>query len=257
MSQVADNRQPGPAQALAGHADHFPVFNYDQSRYLTRKKLARAVALRGFFFHTFLRVEVFGLEHIPSTGPGLVMMNHRAGIDPVVMQGTVYPRALCIMSKTENFRIPVVNELMRFWGCYPIRRDIVDRRALDYTLRILRAGELVLIAPEGTRSDALQPAKDGLAFLAVKGNAAVIPVGIRGTREAVDSWRRLRPARISVTFGRAFRFRVDSKGQGHRRDLGHMTNEAMYQLAALVDEPQRGVYSDLSQATTDTLEFVT
>ena len=56
MSQVADNRQPGPAQALAGHADHFPVFNYDQSRYLTRKKLARAVVLRGFFFHTFLRV---------------------------------------------------------------------------------------------------------------------------------------------------------------------------------------------------------
>jgi 1-acyl-sn-glycerol-3-phosphate acyltransferase len=264
--------EPNPVNSSPGRDDdHFPVFGYDQSRYLARKKIARAIALRGFFFHTFVRVETHGLEHIPASGGGLVMMNHRGGLDPIVMQGAVYPRALCVMSKIENFRIPAVNQMMRFWGCYPIRREIMDRRALDYTLRILRAGELALIAPEGHRANALQPAKEGIAFLAVKANAAVIPVAIRGTREAADCWRRLRPARITVTFGRAFRFRTDSpvntvgtvengtegKTRSRRRDLALMTTESMYQLAALVDEAQRGAYSDLSKSTTDTLEFLT
>ena len=234
----------------------FPVFDHDQAYYHARQRWSRAIALRGFLFHSLLRVETHGLANIPREGGGLLMMNHRAALDPVVMQGVVFPRTLCVMSKIENFRIPAVQQMMRLWGCYPIERATLDRRALDYTLRILRAGELVLIAPEGHRADALQPARDGLPFLATRADGFVIPVGLRGTRGVAASWQRLRPARIDVTFGRPFRFRSAGKMPARRRDLAIMTTEAMYQLAALLDAPQRGIYSDLSKSTTDTLEFL-
>src|SRR5579872_1633805 len=116
--------------------DNFPVFEHSQRRYLIWKWLGRRFALRGLLFHTLLSVETHHMELIPASGPTLLMMNHQGGIDPVVLMGAVGPRYLCVMSKIENFRIPVIARLIRLWGSYPIRRGIIDRRALDYTLRL-------------------------------------------------------------------------------------------------------------------------
>ena len=119
---------------------------------------------------------------------------------------------------------------------------------------------MALIAPEGTRSDALQEAKDGLTYLALKSGAAIVPVGIRGTRTAdqrLKARQFLPPTPITLTFGRAFRFKAQASARVPRDQMAQMTREAMLQLAALVDPPQRGFYADLSQTTTDTLEFVT
>jgi len=241
-------------------ADNFPVFTRSQRQYLGWKRFGRAIALRGLLFHSVISVSTINRHLIPTSGPTLIMMNHQGGLDPVVVMGAVGPRYLCVMSKIENFGVPFVSFIMRRWGCYPIRRGLVDRRALEYTLKILAEGEMVLIAPEGTRSDALQEAKDGLAYLAIKSGAAIVPVGLRGTREAdrrLKARRFLPPTPVSLTFGRAFRFKARAEDRVPRAQMAQMTREAMYQLAALLDESQRGFYADLSQATTDTLDFVT
>lgn len=196
------------------------------------------------------------MAQIPTSGPTLLMMNHMGGADPIVLMGAVGPRYLASMSKIENFDIPVLGPLMRLWGAYPIMRGEVDRRALEFTIKLLREGELVLIAPEGTRQAEMSEAKDGLAYLAVKANAVIVPVGLEGTREFFGNLKRLRRTTITLNFGRPFRFRTDGRQRVPRPELAHMTREAMYQLASLVHPDRRGFYSDLSQATTDRLEFL-
>lgn len=250
MSEVATPRLPEKTRR-----ERFPVFEHDQQRYLVWKRLFRTILLRGIVFHTITKVDVRGLEYIPASGPTLLMMNHRSNVDPFIVLGAVGPRYASAMSKVENFRIPIMGRLIRMWGVYPVRRGIVDRRAIEYTLRLLRAGEMVLLAPEGHRHPTMQKARDGLAYMAVRTGATVVPVGLTGTREFDSYWRRFRRAYMTLTCGHAFRFKGGPDTP--REALARMTQEAMYQLAPLVAESQRGVYSDLSQATTDTLEFVT
>lgn len=250
MSEVAT-----PSASKESRRERFPVFEHDQGRYLVWKRLFRAIILRGLVFHTIARVETSHLDFIPASGPTLLMMNHRSNVDPFIVLGAVGPRYACAMSKIENFRIPIMGRLIRMWGVYPVRRGIADRRAIEYTLRLLRDGEMVLLAPEGHRHPTMQKARDGLAYMAVRTGATIVPVGLSGTREFDSYWRRFRRARMTLTCGRPFKFKGGADTP--REILAHMTQEAMYQLAPLVDESLRGVYSDLSQATTETLEFVT
>ncbi len=238
----------------------FRVFDEDQRRYTAWRTFCRAVLLRTLAFHILVTVKSEGMtEHLPSSGPTLLMMNHSGGIDPIVLMGVVGPRFVVAMSKIENYRVPVLGGLMRLWGTYPLLRGEVDRRALDFTIKLLNDGELVLIAPEGTRQPAMIEAKDGITYLALKTNAAIVPVGLEGTRNFAPNLKRLRRTPLTVTFGRAFRFRSGEKsGRARvpRSEMAQMTREAMYQLAMLVSPERRGFYADLSQATTDTLEFI-
>ncbi len=81
-------------------------------------------------------------------------------------------------------------------------------------------------------------------------------MGIDGTREFWRNLKHLRRTRITVKIGRAFRFRTNGRERIPRAEMSHMTQEAMYQLGMLLPEHLRGFYSDLSRATTETIEFM-
>lgn len=227
-----------------------------QDRHLFWRHLFRDVALRGIAFPLLAKVRVNHLERIPADGPTLIIVNHRAGIDPAVMMGGVVPRFVVPMSKTENFNIPVLGWIMHRWGVYAIHREQIDRTALQLTIDLLKSGELILIFPEGTRQPAMIEAKDGLTYVAAKSGAVVVPIGLDGTRDFVPNLKRLRRTPITANVGRPFRFKTHGQQHIPRRELARMTEEAMYQLALLIPAERRGYYSDISKATTDTLEFV-
>jgi 1-acyl-sn-glycerol-3-phosphate acyltransferase len=139
----------------------------------------------------------------------------------------------------------------------PVRREEVDRRAIQQTLEVLRAGEIVLVAPEGTRGPALKQGKEGVAYLASRSGAPVVPVAVDGTEgfpalRFSSAWRK---SGALIRFGRPFRYRPAYQ-HAERQQLRQMTDEALYALAALLPEARRGAYSDLSQATQETLEFI-
>jgi 1-acyl-sn-glycerol-3-phosphate acyltransferase len=203
-----------------------------------------------------IKIDVEGLENIPSSGPTLLVMNHIAAIDPVVVTGAAVPRYVVPMSKVENYRHPLFGLIARVWGVYPVRRGEIDRQALASTIELLHQERPVLIAPEGTRQPALAEAKDGMTYVALKANAVLVPVGIDGTHNFLHALKHLHRAHVTVKFGRPFRFRTDHRPRIPRDDMRQMTQEAMYQLAALLPDYRRGVYSDLSQMTTDYLDFV-
>jgi 1-acyl-sn-glycerol-3-phosphate acyltransferase len=162
------------------------------------------------------------------------------------------------MTKIENARNPLLKPFVDWWGSYTVNRGEVDRKALLNSIELVKSGQLILIAPEGTRQpNGLSEAKDGLAFIATKADAVIIPTGISGAIGWDSKLKRFQRPRINITFGRPFRFKINEQGRIPREELSAMSHEAMYQLAlAIKDTTMRGAYSDVSKATTHYLEFI-
>lgn len=231
-----------------------PAYNH-AAHETTRRFLRFLIRVIGFNFLAKLST-VEGLENIPASGPALLMMNHIAFVDSLTVMH-VSPRQIVPMAKVEVYDYPGIGIFPRLWGVIPVRREEFDRRALQGALDVLEAGEMVLIAPEATRSNQLQDGKEGVAYLASRANVPVVPIGIDGSPgfPAFRTSKRWKGPGISVRFGRPFRYHP-LPGRPDRYQLRLMTNEAMYMLASLLPEHRRGVYSDLSKATQETLELL-
>ncbi len=209
---------------------------------------------------TFCKVEVSGLENVPRQGATSLMINHVSYLDPIVVTYSIPFRYVISLSKAENFDIPLVSWFLKQWGSYPIHRGDYDRKALMQTMALMQSGQLVLMAPEGTRHpDGLLPAKDGLAYVATKADAVIVPTAICGANDWRRRFKRLRRAYARVVFGRPFRFCTDGQRRIPRQQLSRMSAEAMYQLAQTIPDNYahlRGFYSDIENAKTDYIEFV-
>jgi 1-acyl-sn-glycerol-3-phosphate acyltransferase len=226
-----------------------------QPKFAWRRRLMRG--LIDVVFHIIFRWEITGLENIPNSGSSLLMMNHITLLDPILCMGAVKNRFVIPMTKVENLENPLTAPFVRWWGSYSINRGEIDRKALMNSIELLKSGQLILIAPEGHRHpEGLSQPKDGFAYIATKADAVIIPATINGAVGWQSAFRLARP-KIRVNFGKPFKFKTGPNGRVSREDLTPMMDEAMYQMAmAVTDETRRGVYSDLSKATTDHLEFV-
>ncbi|MCU0513353.1 MAG: 1-acyl-sn-glycerol-3-phosphate acyltransferase [Anaerolineae bacterium] len=242
---------------MSDHVEAVAAYLARQPVYDRRRRWLHAF-LRGLV-DTLSRGEITGLEHLPPAGGTILMMNHASAIDPVLCTRLVATRYVITMAKRETLRNPPIALFNALWGNFTVQRGLVDRSALHSTIELLRQGQMVLIAPEGTRNRAgLGPPRDGVAYVAARAEAWVVPVAVVGTDHWWQRLLTLRPARWRVHCGRAFRFRLPPGGKISRADRDRMMQEAMYQLA-LAMPPEyaryRGVYHDVAQATTTTLLF--
>ncbi len=130
-------------------------------------------------FGILFSIRVEGLEHVSASGAAIISPNHRTAWDPPVVS-TLLARPLRHMAKAELF--PTLGFVLRRVGSYPVRRQAVDMHAIRHSLTLLKAGRLICIFPEGTRSRSgtLGEAKSGAARLSLQTGAPVIPVGISG-----------------------------------------------------------------------------
>lgn len=208
-----------------------------------------------FLMWLLLRMEVRGLEHIPSEGTVILAISHTNFLDPVLVMA-VCPRPLEAISKLENIRLFFFGPLIKMYGAIFIRRGTVDRKGLHAAIEVLKRGEVLLIAPEGTRSGVgrLQKGRGGLAYLAARTGALIVPVGIVGVEGFWHNLPRLRRTPVEIVLGRPFRFVTRGRSLD-RRALAQMTTETMYQLAATLPPERRGLYADLEAATEEWIEF--
>lgn len=209
-----------------------------------------------FGYWLLLRLQVQGLENVPARGPVIIMINHVHSLDPFVVVAAL-PRQVTAMSKIENFSIPVWGWIFKLYGAIPVRRGQVDRKALKQALQVLKSDTMLLLAPEGTRSPnrALQPAHNGLAYVAHRSDAVIVPTAITGTPNFGQHLKRLRRTPVQIKLGRPFYLRAKTR-RLERETLSAMTTEAMYQLAALLPADYRGVYADLGQASENYVQFL-
>lgn len=230
---------------------------YQHARWEPRRRVLRWL-LKWIGFTLFAKLDhVEGLENVPPKGPAILMINHIAFIDPIVVMH-VMPRNIVPLAKIEVFDYPVVGIFPRLWKVIPVRREEVDRRAVQQVLEVLGAGEIVLVAPEGTRAPQLSKAREGIAYLSSRSGAPIVPVAVEGTpgfpavRFISPAWKT--PGAV-VRFGKPFRFQSHLR-RPDREQLHQMTDEAMYILAAMLPEHRRGYYGDLSKATQETIEWI-
>jgi len=204
----------------------------------------------GWLFSLLSRVEVVGAEHIPMEGGCLLVLNHISRLDtPVLLVASprrIYPLAA---DKYKNF--PIFNWLLKISDVVWINRAEFDREALLKSIDVLKRGDMLGIAPEGTRSrdSALHKGKPGVAFLAARTGVSIIPVGITGTQSMLQDFLRLRRMRIRVTFGEPFR--LPKYGKLSTDELAAATDLIMSRVAALLPPTYRGVYaSTVAQSLT-------
>ncbi len=132
-----------------------------------------------------------GAENLPAEGPAIIVVNHKALVDPVVV-GMVCDRPLRYMAKKELFRSPALRWLITTLGAFPVERGAGDRQALETSLAVLAAGGVLLMFPEGHRyrDDAVHDFLPGVGLIAVRSGAPVVPAATKGTAQM---WRDGRP----------------------------------------------------------------
>ena len=227
---------------------------YEHRKYELRRGILKWL-IRNFALRLLVKLDrVMGVENVPAEGPALLMINHIAFVDPIVVMGCM-PRNIVPMAKIEAYHYPIIGVFPGLWSCIPVRRQEADRRALRMAMDVLEAGEIVLVAPEGTRGPALQSGKEGVAFLAYHTQSPIIPVAVEGTVGFPSlfpiGWDR--PGAM-IRVGPAFRFKRQPR-RPDRAMLRKMTDQAMYILASLLLPERRGVYADSASARTDTIDF--
>ena len=133
------------------------------------------------------RVGVEGpIERIPREGPLIIASNHLSNADGVIVGGWLTPalgRRIHWLGKREMLEWPILGTMARHGSVHPIDRGGADVEAFRLAQRILDEGHVLVVFPEGTRSTTggLQEAKDGLALLALRSGAPILPVGVYGT----------------------------------------------------------------------------
>lgn len=199
-----------------------------------------------FVMRIITDIEVHGVEHIPA-GNLIGAANHLGRLDTAAML-CVIDREDLIMPVAEKYRHhPLFGAIGRAANAIWLNRFEADFSALREILARMEKGGLLVIAPEGTRSktEAMQEAKLGVAFLAGKSGFPVIPVAVTGTedRKVLENLKRFRRSKIVVRLGKPFTIEIP-KGKGREQAMREATDEIMCRIGAMLPEEYRGFYAD-------------
>lgn len=156
----------------------YPLIGRDESGLYTFLRWLAVPFLGGLY-----RCRVRGAHHLPSTGPVMVIMDHKAYWDPVIA-GMIFDRPLRYMAKKELFGSRAFGTFITSLGAFPIDRGAGDREALRMALEILGRGEVLLMFPEGSRQrdDAVHEFMPGVGMIALRSGAPVVPLALNGTQ---------------------------------------------------------------------------
>jgi 1-acyl-sn-glycerol-3-phosphate acyltransferase len=203
------------------------------------------------------RIDDAQLARVPDHGPLIVATNHVNIIEIPIIYTRLQPRPVVGMVLADRWNNPLLRWVLDVGGTIPLRRGEPDVAALRTALDRLKAGHIIIIDPEGTRSGdgRLQKGHPGAVLLALRSGAPLLPVVFHGSEQYKDNLRRLRRTDFYIEVGRPFH--LDAGGRRVTRQVRQrMIDEVMYQMAALLPPAYRGVYSDLSAATEEHLAWL-
>jgi 1-acyl-sn-glycerol-3-phosphate acyltransferase len=190
--------------------------------------------LRGLY-----RVHVSGRHHVPRRGPVILAANHRSFLDSLFLP-LVVGRRVTFVAKAEYFDSKKTAWFFRGVGQIPIRREggSASEGALQAATEVLANGGVFAIYPEGTRTrdGFTHRGHTGVARLALRTGAPIIPVGMVGTDECQPVDKKLPRffRRVEIRFGApisADRYAHDAEGLALRQ----VTDELMFEIVQLCD----------------------
>jgi 1-acyl-sn-glycerol-3-phosphate acyltransferase len=131
-----------------------------------------------------LRMRRHGTGHLPAAGPVLIACNHVSVADPIVLMAAARPRRTAMMAKSELFRRRPLGWYLRRVRAFPVRRGTADFVAIRHAVRLLDAGQCVVVFPEGkvSRSGIMRRGFPGAGMLGLRPGVAVVPAVLWDTQ---------------------------------------------------------------------------
>ena len=197
--------------------------------------------------NTIGNIRVIDVDNVPASGGFVIATNHIGIIDIAMFhyQFDRYDMFIPVAEKWEKQGwIRFLGKELNFLFVDRYNQDV---RAMKKMINLMKEGNSLVIAPEGTRSrtGALIEGKPGVAYLAARSGFPVIPVAITGTEDRVilDNIKHFKKSRIELTVGRPFYLPPIPKEE-REAALTQYTDEIMCQIAAILPERYRGVYAE-------------
>ena len=200
-----------------------------------------------FVFNFIACVDVSGYENLPKGKSFVIATNHLGIIDA--------PFAFYALDRWDMYVLVGEkwerNRFLKWLGGYLnfvfIDRFNPDIKALRRIIALMEKGNLLVIAPEGTRSrvGSMIEARSGVSYLATKLNRPIVPVALAGTEDKVifGNFKRLRKSHITIKAGPAFTLPPLPR-ENRDEALKQYTDEIMCRIAVLLPEKYRGVYAE-------------
>lgn len=178
-----------------------------------------------------------GLENVPGDGPVILAANHNSFLDSIFLP-LVVPRQVVYLGKSDYFDKWYMRWFFKGAGVIPVRREggTAGEASLHAGVKALEDGFAVGIYPEGTRSPdgRLYRGKTGVARMAIRAGAQVVPVAVIGSRDAQPPDKMMpRVARVGVRFGRPIDASRYAGKEEDRFVLRSLTDELMYEIMML------------------------
>ncbi len=175
------------------------------------------------------RWKVTGLENFPAEGGVIAAANHTSYWDPVII-GCAINRRIHFMAKAELFDIPLLGLLIRKLHAFPVHRDKSDRRALRQATEVLKAGNVLGVFPEGTRSSTGELLKPhlGTALIAFKAGVPIVPIALIGARGFCG--------KVTVQIGKPVPLPKVTDNKPQRQDLENYINQVMLEISRLIGD---------------------
>lgn len=205
---------------------------------MTFYQFARGVVLA--VFRVVFRVRVVGKARVPTTGAYILAPSHRSILD-VPFAAYVTSRTVRFLAKDDLFASPLGRRLFDALGAVEVERGTADRGAMRALEAVLERGEPVAIFPEGTRHSGPEIAElfAGAAYLSVKYDVPIVPVGIGGSEHILPKGKILpRVHRVAVSVGEPLHPPV-LEGRARRSAAKALTEELQTSLQRCFDDAAR------------------
>jgi len=210
-----------------------------------------------FGLEVMCKIEKENWEAIPQHGPLIAYANHTGTVEAPLVFTQMQPRKVTGLAKIETWDNKFLGWVFNLWEMIPIRRGEADMEALRKCLEALEKGFILGMSPEGTRSKsgALLRAHGGIALLALKSGAPLLPMAQWGGQHFGSNVKKFKRTPVTLKVGRPFY--LDSRGEKVTKEIRQqMADEMMYQLAKLLPEELRGEYADLENATEKYIRWI-
>lgn len=179
-----------------------------------------------------------GTDNVPGVGAAVLMSNHQSNFDPIML-GAPLRRPISIPGKAELFRIPVFRYFLRQLGSYPVDREAADTGSLRRSLKVLRAGKILAVFPEGTRTRTGEVGGFGptLTKLALREGVPIVPVAIAGSGRILPPGERFPRlgVKTAVVYGEPIQTQLQRPGHPNEQEIARVTDLVRNRVVELLD----------------------
>ncbi len=190
------------------------------------------------------KIDKTDLAKIPMKGPFILVSNHINFLEAPLLYIFMRPRRTIALGKAELWNKKVSAYLMNLWEVIPLKRGITDIKGMNMALDVLKQGDFLCLAPEGTRSKdgKLLKGKGGVILFAEKSGVPIIPVAHYGGENFFRNLKRFRRTPVVLKVGAPLKIKQEALQDGDHKVRQALTDEIMISLARLLPEKYHGYY---------------